>query len=215
MKKLLTFLLIFLSTFFFSQEYRFDNQCEILEKQIKGIYPNLPPRKNLFFYNSQDSNFIAYNFRPNEILLFDYKLNSLKNFEIKNNDQIMVFNLIRENNFRNFKDEILIKKISIDKLGDDLYMIKTFSREKSKNPNLEIKIKLKKSDNPLIRIHFMDLTENIHDLIYDELLKQLPNKNFQIENIYLDYHNGVIFEEMISNCKPINLKFDLNFSEKK
>ena len=127
----------------------------------------------------------------------------------------IIFNLISESNFRNFPDEILIKKISIENLADDLFLIKTFQSEKSKNFNLEIKIKLKKSITPLIRIHFMDLTVNIHDLIYNKLLEQLPNKNYQIESIYLDYRNGVIVEEKVSNCKPINLKFDLNFSEKK
>ena len=215
MKKLLTFSLVFLSVALFSQRYVFDNQCEILEKQIKGIYPNLPPRKILYFYNSNDSNFIAYNFRPNEIHLYDYKLNSLKNLQIKNDEKKIIFNLISESNFRNFPDEILIKKISIENLADDLFLIKTFPSEKSKKFNLEIKIKLKKSIYPLIRMHFMDLTVSIHDLIYNKLLEQLPNKNYQIESIYLDYRNGVIVEEKVSNCKPINLKFDLNFSEKK
>ena len=109
----------------------------------------------------------------------------------------------------------MIKKISIENLADDLFLIKTFPSEKSKKFNLEIKIKLKKSIYPLIRMHFMDLTVSIHDLIYNKLLEQLPNKNYQIESIYLDYRNGVIVEEKVSNCKPINLKFDLNFSEKK
>lgn len=78
-----------------------------------------------------------------------------------------------------------------------------------------IKIKLKTSDNSLVRIHFMDLTENIHDLIYDKLLEQLPSKKYQIENIYLDYRNGIVNEIKMNRCEKINLRYSLNFTPKK
>lgn len=215
MKKILTFSLFFVYFLYFSQNYYFDNKCEILETKLKGNYRNLPERKILYFFNSKDSTYISYNFRPNEIHLFDYNTNMLKLLQIRNNSKTIFFDLLREDDFRNFRDEIIIKNVIVNDLGDDLYLIKAFSKENSKKPNLEIKIKLKTSDNSLVRIHFMDLTENIHDLIYDKLLEQLPSKKYQIENIYLDYRNGIVNEIKMNKCEKINLKYSLNFSPKK
>lgn len=69
-----------------------------------------------------------------------------------------------------------------------------------KKANLELKILVEKSDFPMRRIRFMDLTNNIHDKIYNALLKELDSENYRIDDVITNYENGVIMHDNLSKC---------------
>ena len=136
MKKLLSFLLIFLSTFFFSQEYTFDYSVKINHKSLTTNDNEID--SFLFYYNNSNQTSL-YNYKNGDLSLFDF-VNKKKYFlkELKNNT--IQFDKIYD--FSNQKDEITINKIQADKISHNKYLIKTFENEKSKSPNLILNIKI-------------------------------------------------------------------------
>mgnify|MGYP000502853786 CR=1 FL=1 len=69
MKKLLSFLLIFLSTFFFSQEYTFDYSVKINHKSLTTNDNEID--SFLFYYNNSNQNSL-YNYNNGDLSLFDF-----------------------------------------------------------------------------------------------------------------------------------------------
>lgn len=210
MKKILILFSILVAISLFSQSYHVDTQCEILETQIKGGHQKkTEPRIISIFYSLKDNSFVAEKYTQSEIYLYDFEIKAVFGFNAVyyQNKTTLKFINVNYNNID--KDEINIKKITVDNLGDDNYLIKTYSREKAKKPNLEVKFKLKKSDYPLVKFRFLDMSRTIHDKIYDALLSKLPNPNFQIESVYSDYKKSYIGKHEVSKCQNVDLTFDL------
>lgn len=101
-----------------------------------------------------------------------------------------------------------IQKTIVEKTGENHYIISTYEKIKKKRPNLVLEITLVESDFPLLEIRFMDLTHNIHNKIYDALLKKLPHKNYQIKSVKTNYKNGVIMLDEF-DCSNENTFFDM------
>lgn len=209
MKKLLLLFGLLFSTFAFSQEYQFDYECSYQQKIWKKGTSNVKPNTIKYFLNSKNNEYIIYNRYKDYFNLYDFKLNKETRY-----NQVLVDNQIlmdkkEELDFRNFKEEFIIKKVDVQSIGDNYFLIQTFDKERSRKPNLELKIKLKKSDFSFVKVLFMDLSVNIHEKVYEALLLKLPNANYQIENIEVDYKNGFFSSGEFEKCKKISLKYNL------
>ena len=184
MKKLLSFLLIFLSTFFFSQEYTFDYSVKINHKSLTTNDNEID--SFLFYYNNSNQNSL-YNYNNGDLSLFDFD-NKKKYFlkELKNNT--IQFDKIYD--FSNQKDEITINKIQADKISDNNFLIKTYKNRNSETPNLILKINIEENENITPKLYLLDLSRNIHHKILLELQKTVGKNNFLIKSIEIDYRNG-------------------------
>ena len=135
MKKLLSFLLIFLSTFFFSQEYTFDYSVKINHKSLTTNDNEID--SFLFYYNNSNQNSL-YNYNNGDLSLFDF--DNKKKYVLKElKDKTIQFSKMYD--LSNQKDEMQINIISVDKISDNNFLIKTYKNRNSETPNLILKIK--------------------------------------------------------------------------
>lgn len=211
MKKNLLFLICFISNIVFSQEYHFDYKCYDNETQLKGAYKG-EKRTNIIYFNSEDKDIIAYDYffsqqSTRSFLLYDYKLNVLFSYSISYDSKFSTLNFIQKIPLKVYPDERKIERLDVEKLKDNVYLISTFPSEKSKKSNLELKITVEKSDFPMPRIRFMDLTPNIHSKIYNALLSKLDSPKYRLVDAITDNKKGVIMHDDFSKCEKINLKF--------
>ncbi len=102
--------------------------------------------------------------------------------------------------------EFEIKRVSVEKISDNKFLVKSFSNIKTKRSNLEVVFTLKKSPIPMTRVRFLDLSPTIHQKIYDKLLVNLDNPNYQWEKAEVDYRNGYKFIDEVSNCQSTNMR---------
>lgn len=211
MKNLILLFVLF-SSFYSSQEYYFDYKCYDNETQLKGRYKG-NKRTNIIYFNSQNKDFIAYDYSFSQeskrsFFLYDYKNKGLINsYSINKKSEFSSLKFLQTSQLNINKDEIEMKSIDVEKISENVFIIKTFSSLKRKLPNLELKMVVEKSNFPMPEIRFMDLTPNIHSKIYNALLLKLDSPNYRIVNVTTDYKNRVIMHDDISQCEKINLKF--------
>ncbi len=209
MKKNFLLLFCFISSFAFSQ-YSFDYKCYDNETQIKGEYKG-NKRINIIYFNSKNKDLMAYDYYFSQqplrsFLLYNFETNNLFSYSINHKSEFSSLNLIHSFPIKIYQDEIKIERVDVEEVSGNIWIIKAFPSQKSNKSKLELKVVLEKSDFPMPRIRFMDLSSNIHNKIYDALLSKLVSTNYQIISVTTDYKNGVIMHEDISQCEKINLK---------
>lgn len=202
MKKIL-FILSLISFYSFNaQSYVFDYRIEI------GTTPELV-NKTFYFLNSKD--------RTYKILLFD-NLGSLWDSKEKKNRRYY-FEYSKKNNESRYEstetlefvpqDERSISKITVEKVDENKYLIKTFKNKRSKETNLELTVNLKPFEADLIRFYLLDLSYNINTKIIAALKEQLGgNYNYYISDCIVNYRNGVVREFFAEKVESINLKIN-------
>lgn len=210
MKKNLLLIFCFISCLVFSQEYHFDYKCYDNETQIEGSYKE-NRRTNIIYFNSQNKDLMAYDYYFSQqplrsFLLYNYETNNLFSYSINQKSEFLSLNLINSFPIKVYQDEIKIVRVDVEEVSENTWMIKAFPSQKSKKSKLELKVVLGKSDFPIPRIRFMDLSPNIHKKIYDALLSKLDSPNYRIVSVITDYKNGVIMNDDFSRCEKINLK---------
>jgi hypothetical protein len=210
MKKKFLLLFCFISNFAFSQ-YSFDYKCYNLETQLKGNYKG-NKRTNIIYFNSQNKDLMAYDYYFSQqplrsFLLYNYETNNLFSYSINHKSEFLSLNLINSFPIKIYPDEIKIEQVDVEEISENIWIIKAFPSQKRKKPNLELKVVLEKSNFPMPKIRFMDLTPNIHSKIYNALLLKLDSPNYRIVNVTTDYKNSVIMNNDFSRCEKINLKF--------
>ena len=184
MKKLLSFLLIFLSTFFFSQEYTFDYSVKINHKSLTTNDNEID--SFLFYYSNSNQNSL-YNYNNGDLSLFDF--DNKKKYDLKElKDKTIQFSKMYD--LSNQKDEMQINIISVDKISDNNFLIKTYKIRNSETPNLILKINIEENENITPKLYLLDLSRNIHHKILLELQKTVGKNNFLIKSIEIDYRNG-------------------------
>ena len=184
MKKLLSFLLIFLSTFFFSQEYTFDYSVKINHKSLTTNDNEID--NFLFYYNNSNQNSL-YNYNNGDLSLFDF--DNKKKYVLKElKDKTIQFSKMYD--LSNQKDEMQINIISVDKISDNNFLIKTYKNRNSETPNLILKINIEENENITPKLYLLDLSRNIHHKILLELQKTVGKNNFLIKSFEIDYRNG-------------------------
>ncbi len=211
MKKYFLLLFCFISGFTFSQEYHFDYKCYDSETQLKGSYKG-DNRTNLIYFNSKNPDIMAYDYfflQPprRSFLLYDYKLGVLNSYSIDLDSNLSSLNHVQHYPIKTYSDEIEIKKVDVEKISENKFLIKAFKTFQSKQSNLELEILVEKTSYSMPKIRFMDLTLNIHSKIYTALLSQLDSENYRIVDVITNYKNGVIMHDDLSKCEKINLKF--------
>lgn len=210
MKKFFLLLFCFISSLAFSQEYHFDYKCYGIETQLKARYKG-NERTNIIYFNSQNKDILAYDYSFSHELtrivwLYDYVNNYFFSFTINQKSEFSSLNLRNSFPIKIYSDEIKVERVDVEEVSENIWIIKAFPSQKSKKSNLELKVVLKKSDFPMPRIRFMDLSPNIHNKIYDALFLKLNSLNYRIVDVVYDYKNGVIMHEDFSKCEKINLK---------
>ena len=211
MKKNFLLLFCLISSLVFSQEYHFDYKCYDNETQIKGNYKG-NKRTNIIYFNSQNKDLIAYDYYFSQqplrrFLLYNFETNNLFSYSINHKSEFSSLNLINSLPIKIYQDEIKIERVDVKEVSENIWIIKAFPSQKNKRSKLELKVILEKSDFPMPKIKFMDLTTNIHSKIYDALLSKLDSPNYRIVSVTTDYKNGVIMHDDFSKCEKINLKF--------
>lgn len=211
MKKNLLALFCYFSIFCFSQEYHFDYKCYDNETQLKGSYKG-NKRTNIIYFNSENEDVMAYDYffsqQPTRsFLLDDYKLNMMFSYSISHDSKFSTLNYIQMFPIKIYPDERKIERVNVEKLEENLFLIRTFSSQNFKKPNLELKVLIEKSEYSMPKIQFMDLTPNIHSKIYEALLSKLDSPKYRIVDVVTNYKNRVIMHNDLSKCEKINLKF--------
>jgi len=210
MKKLLLLFLILSFANAFSQEYHFDYKCYDVETHLRGRYKG-NTRNNIIYFSSENKDFIAYDYSfsgetERTFLLDDYAKNKLYTYSINQNSNFSSLKLKKVFPIKVYQDEIKIERVEVENNGGNLYTVKTYPKNKSKEANLELKILVEKIGFSAPRIRFMDLTPNIHSKIYNALFSKLDSDNYRIIHAEIDYKNGVIMTNDFSKCEKINVK---------
>lgn len=205
------FLVLFFVVFASAQTYEFDYKCYNPEKQTRGNYKGVK-RTNIIYLSSKESDIIAYDYSfskepKRSFYFYDFKNNFFSYYTLNNESDLSSLKFVNSDSIRVFDDEKLIERVTVNKISENVFVLKAFPNEKTKRANLELKIVVEKNDFPMRRIRFMDLTLNIHDKIYDALLNELGSKDYRIIDVITDYKNGVIMHDDFSKCEKVNLKF--------
>lgn len=203
-------LLCFISESFFCQTYHFDYKCYDVETQSKGNYKG-NKRTNIIYFSSENKNIIAYNYffsqQPNRSFrIYDYHSNLAFSYSINRDSNFSSLNFNQKSQINKYPDELIIKRIDVQNIGENQFIIKTYSSLKNKRSNLELKVTVMKSDYPMPVIHFLDLSPNIHSKIYDALLANLDSENYRLMEVVSNHKNGVVMLDDFSKCEKINLK---------
>lgn len=127
-------------------------------------------------------------------------------FEVNKKGQ---FSNVRFTNITPDYTEFDVKKITVFQENKDQFKIEVFSDEKTKKPNLKIFVSIEKSDFILPKIRFMDVSQSIHDQIYDALLEKLDSNLYKIKAIKYTYKNGLTLEQKLLSCEPVELNFSV------
>ena len=204
MKKWFMILLV-LPCLVFGQNDIFDTKCVMVSKRIKPKFLDVYESSTNVFYNSSNSTKYITEYK-NHYRLFDFTKKEIFNFTKLIVNGKVVYNTLGIDAMRYDYNEFDINKVTVEKLSENKYLVKTFPKLKSKKTNLEIIFTLKKSNYPLTQIRFLDLSPSIHEKIYTGLLENLDTKNYQWEIAEVNYRNGYEFIEKIENCQQTNLK---------
>lgn len=105
-------------------------------------------------------------------------------------------------------DERIIGRIVIEKKMGNHFLVSTFENDRKKKPNLIVNFELIESDFPLQKIRFMDMNQNVHNKVYEALLKVLPNTFYRIKTVKSDSKNGVIMYNEF-DCSKERTDFDV------
>lgn len=208
MKRFVVILLV-LPCLVFAQEYFFDLKCTSEDVRVKPRDKKLSSSFSFLLLSSKNSNVYAFQRKNNDLIIEDY--NSLESLHIGKLHNQFIVNSVNEIKY-DYR-EFTIEKGDVSKIDDLTYLIKTFPTKKSRKSNLEVLFKLRKSNFPLVKIQFMDLSPMIHEDVYNYLLKELENLNYQIESAFVDYRNGYKFNFKWSQCDKVNLKFNFKTSD--
>lgn len=206
MMKKYTFLVLFFVAFASAQTYEFDRKCTYEPVRLKNNFAEM-----IWLFNSKSTDFTgrlySYNGKTNDIfILQDYK-NLLKySFEVNKKGQ---FSNVRFTNITPDYTEFDVKKITVFQENKDQFKIEVFSDEKTKKPNLKIFVTVEKSDFILPKIRFMDVSQSIHDQIYDALLEKLDSNLYKIKAIKYTYKNGLTLEQKLLSCETVELNFSV------
>ena len=201
-----TFLVLFFVAFASAQTYEFDRKCTYEPVRLKNNFAEM-----IWLFNSKSTDFTgrlySYNGKTNDIfILQDYK-NLLKySFEVNKKGQ---FSNVRFTNITPDYTEFDVKKITVFQENKDQFKIEVFSDEKTKKPNLKIFVTVEKSDFILPKIRFMDVSQSIHDQIYDALLEKLDSNLYKIKAIKYTYKNGLTLEQKLLSCETVELNFSV------
>ena len=200
------FLVLFFVVFASAQTYEFDRKCSYVPVRKKDNFAEM-----IWLFNSKSTDFTgrlySYNGKTNDIfILQDYK-NLLKySFEVNKKGQ---FSNVRFTNITPDYTEFDVKKITVFQENKDQFKIEVFSDAKTKKPSLKIFVTVEKSDFILPKIRFMDVSQSIHDQIYDALLEKLDSNLYKIKAIKYTYKNGLTLEQKLLSCETVELNFSV------
>ena len=161
--------------------------------------------KSQYLINSENSNYCMYEYN-NEGKLFNYGSDEVTKFNHKIESGKSAYTFISSQKLTP-NNELDIDHTIVEKIGENKYSIKCFSKLDNKKASLEITAKLKSQDKDLIRFYFSDLSESVHKKLIASLKEKLNgNYNFMIESYKIDYKNGFKISNSIKNVEKINLK---------
>lgn len=204
------FLVLFFVVFASAQTYKFDRKCTYDPVRKKDNFAEM-----IWLFNSKSIDFIgrlySYNGKTNDIfILHDYERLLKYSFDVNKKGQ---FSNLRFTYITPDYTEFDVKKITVFQENKEQFKIEVFSDEKAKKPNLKIFITVEKSDFMLPKIRFMDVSQLIHDQIYDALLEKLDSNLFKIKTIKYTYKNGLTLEQKLIFCEPVELNFSVQDKE--
>lgn len=206
MMKKYTFLVLFFVAFASAQTYEFDRKCTYEPVRLKNNFAEM-----IWLFNSKSTDFTgrlySYNGKTNDIfILQDYK-NLLKySFEVNKKGQ---FSNVRFTNITADYAEFEVNRITVLGESENKFKIEVFSDAKTKKPSLKIFVTVEKSDFILPRIRLMDVSQLIHDQIYDALLEKLDSNLYKIKTIKYIYKNGLTLEQKLLSCETVELNFSV------
>lgn len=201
-----TFLVLFFVAFASAQTYEFDRKCTYEPVRLKNNFAEM-----IWLFNSKSTDFTgglySYNGKTNDIfILQDYK-NLLKySFEVNKKGQ---FSNVRFTNITADYAEFEVNRITVLGESENKFKIEVFSDAKTKKPSLKIFVTVEKSDFILPRIRLMDVSQLIHDQIYDALLEKLDSNLYKIKAIKYTYKNGLTLEQKLLSCETVELNFSV------
>lgn len=202
------FLFLTVLTFFcFSEasaQFDFNLKCTIKSNRIKPK-DNLIRESSNIYYNSENPDIYIVE-KKGFYRLFHNGTKEIYQFLKSNVNGKSVLATAGIEAMRLDYSEFEIKRVSVEKISNNKFLVKSFSNIKTKRSNLEVVFTLKKSPIPMTRVRFLDLSPTIHQKIYDELLVNLDNPNYQWEKAEVDYKNGYKFIYEVSNCQSTNMR---------
>lgn len=209
MKKLLTTLILLSFITIFSQEYHFDEKCVSTSTRIRPKIGKENSWKSFIYLNSMNNGYYMNQTLDGSMsYIVDNEINEVLSMKyIKSN--VPYYSLQKRLKTQFEFGEKKIEKVVVEKIGDDEYLVRCFSRESSNSSNLEVKFKLINSKLPLVEIRFMDLSNLIHKIVYNSLKEKIDFKNFRILYSEVDYKNGYKFLYEFNQCEKNVISFNL------
>lgn len=206
MKKNITLLLSFIWISIFSQ-YTFDYKFYV--KDLSKGSDKIEYDTGIYI-NSKNEDYKLYHYQNDEIRLFDYKIKCTFYFQQELVKDKKIFKFIDKGCFSGVSNERKINRIEITELSNNIYLIRTFPSERSKKANLELKVVLEKSDEDLLCLYKLDLSNNIHQKILtslrDKLISLKGDSKYIIKEFERNYKNGYgSFTTVLSNIEKINM----------
>jgi hypothetical protein len=181
-----------------AQTYNFDYKIKIKHEHMEQSYYFLnskDPSYKILMFNDQGSLWDSKEEKSRRYFFNYSEKNSAKPFDFK---EILEFIPT---------DELIIAKITAERLSENKYLIKSFKKENSKKTNLELIVNLMPFEADLMYFYFLDVSHNIQIKLMKALKDQLGgNYNYYISDYSINYRNGVKRHLFIEKIEPINLK---------
>lgn len=194
-KKLyLLFLLSILNYAKAQQTYTFDYLLKTTHVSERGTFTVH------IMMNSENPNYHMY-IANNPAVLHDDKNNSRREIVYTNLYDETTYYFISHVKNKKTKDELKIDHITVEKMGENTYSVKSFPGKKDRRANMDFTVHVKPADKDLIYFYYLDRPNSIN-LKLSAALKEKLNGNYIIS----DYtQNGKYkFQHYVNQVDKIN-----------
>jgi len=110
------------------------------------------------------------------------------------------------------RDEFEIDHIVVEKIEENKYSIKCFRKPNSKRSRLDLVVTLKPSQDDLIRLYLLDLSDNISRKIVNALKEKLQG-NYVVEEYTANHKNGGRSHYYIEKLEKIDLTLKISLEQ--
>ena len=188
----------------YAQSYTFDYKINFNSYNDKT---KVSINESSYIINSKNPLYEMHLFDKNG-RLWDHENNLLRifNYNKVNNKSIYEFTSYQRKLI--LDNEKVINHIVVNEINKNHYSIKCFPKKENRNANLEMIVKLKATDEDLIRFYYLDLSYTIKNKLIESLKEKLNgNYNYIIESISVNYKkNSSKSNSHVTGVEKLNLK---------
>lgn len=161
--------------------------------------------KSQFLISSENQNHIMYQYQNKTAKIFDNENNKFIELHHKTEFDKNIYQFISSQKLTG--SHFIIDNITVEKIGENKYLIKCFRSFENIKQVIKITVKLKPWDKDLIRFYYSDLGGDVDKRLISSLKEKLNgNYHYIIESHTIDYKNGFKMTNSIKEIEKIKLQ---------